>query len=536
MQDRDLVSAIVAGEQAGLAAVYDRYAPALHAYCRVLLPEPADAASAVADTFVIAAARLGDLREPGQLRPWLYAVARNECLRRLRPRAPAAPLDVVDEWAADESEPYDDLEVAQLRGLVVGALAGLSRGDREILELNLRHGLDSDDLGWVLGVSRSRAQALATQACAQFERSLQAVLVARTGQDACWQLASLLDGWNGQLTELSRKRVARHIRHCRVCGEQQLPDLGPALLLNLLPAVLLPPDLRNQVLHLLADDSLAALRHRGRVVRRAGRFQRSGFPRPLGSTAGGHGARDQVLGAAGMLVFLGVLGVGTVFGLAALDHHPHPPVSALAIGPQPREAPSSSLPASSGHSSRAAAAPGATSLVPTPTESASATASATPSASPSASPSRSASASPSPSAPASPSPSGTPLPSTTPPGAAVPAPTTVVLTQGADGTYSGSFTVTATGGPVDFTVSNPAAGNLSVSPSEGSLTAGEQVTVTVTVVSDAGLGLDTPLTVGPGGATVDVQYPPAGSTGGPTSAPPQASPVALRYVLAAGRW
>jgi hypothetical protein len=118
----------------------------------------------------------------------------------------------------------------------------------------------------------------------------------------------------------------------------------------------------------------------------------------------------------------------------------------------------------------------------------------------------------------------------------VPAPTTVVLTQGADGTYSGSFTVTATGGPVDFTVSNPAAGNLSVSPSEGSLTAGEQVTVTVTVVSDAGLGLDTPLTVGPGGATVDVQYPPAGSTGGPTSAPPQASPVALRYVLAAGRW
>ena len=38
----------------GLAPVYDRYAPALHAYCRSLLGEPADADDAVQDTFTIA--------------------------------------------------------------------------------------------------------------------------------------------------------------------------------------------------------------------------------------------------------------------------------------------------------------------------------------------------------------------------------------------------------------------------------------------------------------------------------------------------
>ena len=37
--------------------------------------EPADAADAVQDTFVIAAAELGRLRDPDRLRPWLYAVA-----------------------------------------------------------------------------------------------------------------------------------------------------------------------------------------------------------------------------------------------------------------------------------------------------------------------------------------------------------------------------------------------------------------------------------------------------------------------------
>jgi hypothetical protein len=105
-----------------------------------------------------------------------------------------------------------------------------------------------------------------------------------------------------------------------------------------------------------------------------------------------------------------------------------------------------------------------------------------------------------------------------------------VLAQGADGSYTGSFTITASGGPVDFSVSNPAPGNLSVGPSAGSLAQGEQATVSVTVLSGSGLALDTPLTIGPGGVTVDVQYPPAAGTGGSGQAP--------RHTLAAapGRW
>ena len=86
MRDREIVAAIVAGDPAGLAAAYDSYATVLHAYCRSMLAEPADAADAVQDTFVIAAAKLGGLRDPDRLRPWLYAVARNECYRRLRGR------------------------------------------------------------------------------------------------------------------------------------------------------------------------------------------------------------------------------------------------------------------------------------------------------------------------------------------------------------------------------------------------------------------------------------------------------------------
>jgi DNA-directed RNA polymerase specialized sigma24 family protein len=55
MQDAQMVEAILAGQEAGLATAYDRYAASLYGYCHSLLAEPADAAAAVQDTFIVAA-------------------------------------------------------------------------------------------------------------------------------------------------------------------------------------------------------------------------------------------------------------------------------------------------------------------------------------------------------------------------------------------------------------------------------------------------------------------------------------------------
>ena len=64
MDDRETVAAIVAGDLAGLADAYDRYAESLYGYSHWMLPEPADADDAILDTFVIAAGGLGGLRDP----------------------------------------------------------------------------------------------------------------------------------------------------------------------------------------------------------------------------------------------------------------------------------------------------------------------------------------------------------------------------------------------------------------------------------------------------------------------------------------
>ena len=96
MQNAEMMDAILDGQGDGLAAAYDRYAPALYAYCRSLLGEPASAGDAVQDTFIVAAgAWAGSVSlagsGPGSM-PWPATNAAAvfvpaHCLSRPAPRA-----------------------------------------------------------------------------------------------------------------------------------------------------------------------------------------------------------------------------------------------------------------------------------------------------------------------------------------------------------------------------------------------------------------------------------------------------------------
>ena len=269
MGDREIVAAIVAGDLTGLAAAYDEYAESLYGYCRWMLSEPEDAADAVEKTFVIAAGRLGDLRDPHRLRPWLYAVARDECHGRLR----ASVVGLGE--PADPPDPPADArgaaaERAELRSLVRTALDGMSPAEREAVELDLRHDLQGADLAAVIGVPRNQAHALVSHARGELEKALGALFVARTGRRPCAELDLLLDGWDGQLTASTRKQVSRHIGDCGACADRSHRALGAAVRYGMAPLAELPPGLRDEVLGLCADTSTEALSYR-REVTQAGR-------------------------------------------------------------------------------------------------------------------------------------------------------------------------------------------------------------------------------------------------------------------------
>ena len=80
------------------------------------------------------------------------------------------------------------------------------------------------------------------------------------------------------------------------------------------------------------------------------------------------------------------------------------------------------------------------------------------------------------------------------------APTTIVLTP----LLGGALTLTASGGPVAWSISEPSSliGELTTSPSSGTLAAGQSVTVAVTVSGLA--SIDTQLRVSPSNTSVTV--------------------------------
>ena len=415
MDDREIVRAIATGDPAGLAEAYDKYAESLHGYCHMMLNEPEDAADAVQDTFVIAAARLGGLRDPRKLRPWLYAVARNECHRCLRataagldeagdPARPARPAGPAGPSAdADESS-----ERAELRRLVRAALDGLNPGEREVIELGLRHDLHGADLAAVLGVPRNQAHALASRARGQLEKALGTLLVARTGRRACRELDLLLDGWDGRLTGLTRMRVRRHIGQCDVCTDRKHGTLRPAALYGMAPMAALPGVLREEVLGLCADVGPLAQSYRQDVLQRAGEFRPNGFPQAIRPPRQRLLVLSGVAAAAGILIAVVATGIVTVLALGG-SHTPRPASAARSGNPQASAVASvTASPGSAGAASPSlsptASAPAITIVPP---------AAAVPSASPTkAKPSRSATSSvpPSPTpTPRRPTPTPTPL-------------------------------------------------------------------------------------------------------------------------------
>jgi RNA polymerase sigma factor (sigma-70 family) len=309
MRDREIVAAIAAGDPAGLARAYDEYAESLYGYCGWMLGEPDRAADAVQDMFVIAAS-LGGLRDPGRLRPWLYAVARNECHRRLR--AGEAGLDAVPGLVGRSAGAGGDAERAELRGFVRAAMDGLRPGEREVIELALGHDLSGADLAAVLGVSRNQAFAVASRARGRLEREAGVLLVARTGRWACPTLDLLLYDWDGRLTAPVRKQVARHAGQCEACAFRTRSALRPALLDGMAPLAALPGGLREKVLRLCADDGPPARAYREEVRQRAGPFAANGFPQQVTQPRGRMLALAGGAAAAAILIAIAATGVITV--------------------------------------------------------------------------------------------------------------------------------------------------------------------------------------------------------------------------------
>jgi RNA polymerase sigma factor (sigma-70 family) len=535
MRDSEVVASIVAGDPAGLAEAYDKYADDLYSYCRSLLREPADAADAVQDTFVIAASQVSRLRDPERLRAWLFAVARNACLRLLRTRTATAPLDDLEDQQDTSVDVAEDAERAETRALVLAAAGGLSPRERDLI-VQLRHGLEIGEAASVLGITRNHAHALFSRARDHLEASMGALLVGRTGRRDCPALDSLLRDWDGQLTVLMRKRLQRHIDGCAVCSERRRQALRPELLLTLTPAALLGAAAARDTIHLATKTAAMSGSAHGALREQVLRLGTGQDPHAVayraaaGRTVRSHGLsvfpqHAHLRHLSGLLSHRAGVAAGSTIAAAAtatvlvttvgLPPRPHGnaagPSLGITVSATAPGGPSAGFPGAAPSASPVADQPvpspsgtGATGGTPGPSGSPSGPTTSPPggptTGTPSVGPTPTSTA-PTP----APTPTPTPVVSVSASGPGVSAtltvsPTTVTLSPLAGGT----LTLTANGGSVSWAISEPASlvGELLLSQTSGTLAAGQSATVQLTVSGLA--SLNTVLTINPGAQQVTV--------------------------------
>jgi RNA polymerase sigma-70 factor, ECF subfamily len=156
--DKVLLDAAKAGDSRAIAAILERYAPAVFRFGMKMCRDPEDAKDIVQETLLAASRGLGDFRGGSSPATWLYTVARSFCIKKRR-RSKFAPTEVsledgaATDVAAQGPLPDETAASRELGAVLDDALAELDPSYREVLILRDVEGLTAPEVAEVLGVS-----------------------------------------------------------------------------------------------------------------------------------------------------------------------------------------------------------------------------------------------------------------------------------------------------------------------------------------------------------------------------------------------
>lgn len=209
MLDQKLVSAVRQGDGREFARVYDRHAAEIHSYCRRFLRTRQDADDALQQTFMNAYRAMRESSESIRIRPWLYAIAHNECATIAR----RGPTIAGDGTELEQPAPSVAAQVEQREELraTLADVARLPDEQRDALLLSGPAALDGESIAGALATDRDRVKALVFRA----RRTLTAAREAR--ETDCADIREQLIALSGG--SLRRRALREHLARCEGCQE-----------------------------------------------------------------------------------------------------------------------------------------------------------------------------------------------------------------------------------------------------------------------------------------------------------------------------
>ena len=162
------VRSAVGGDELAFARIIDAYQGDLLRVAYVIAGDGQTAEDAVQATWSIAWRKLGTLRDPERLRPWLVSVAANEARQLLRGRHRRQVAEIRCRPADESSDPSVLVERFDL----VAAFGHLKPEDRSLLAMRYVAGLDAAEIGAVLNMSASGVRGHLSRLLVRLRREL----------------------------------------------------------------------------------------------------------------------------------------------------------------------------------------------------------------------------------------------------------------------------------------------------------------------------------------------------------------------------
>jgi RNA polymerase sigma-70 factor, ECF subfamily len=160
--DRRLAARCRAGERDACEELYRRHAPRVLGLARRMVGSSEDAEDAVQDVFLAVFRKLESFRGESSLATWLYRLAMNVCLDRLRSRG-SRERKVTDAFDADDAahvgppQPVGRLSPGAAIDLE-RAIAALPDAARAAFLLHDVEGFDHQEVGAILGIAEGTSK------------------------------------------------------------------------------------------------------------------------------------------------------------------------------------------------------------------------------------------------------------------------------------------------------------------------------------------------------------------------------------------
>ena len=175
----DALARVAAGDTGAFTGLVETHQERLHRLCERLLHDPEEARDAAQEVFLKAFRKAGEVRPLGQVYTWLYRIAVNLCLNKLRRRKLVrflrfeTDLEEPDTPAFDppdaRPDPISALEARRRWQSTRKALAKLPDNQRAVLILVRFEGLSYRQAAEVLGITEGAVESRLFRAMRRIE-------------------------------------------------------------------------------------------------------------------------------------------------------------------------------------------------------------------------------------------------------------------------------------------------------------------------------------------------------------------------------